>query len=211
MNKNYLIIVVFLLSIIIFPLSINVLKESEVQQFKEKNILEVVSQLELYLKALIKEKQSTTSVIAVGVASSSNIIDALKNKNFEKLDFKRYSLELKNKTDFKNVWFQLIDKNGISVQRSWIDFKGDKISNARLDLQKMIKNPKVTNTISVGKFDMTFKSMIPIYDNNKTFLGIIEVITHFNSISKELEKKGISAVFLVDKRYKKQITKPFSK
>ena len=65
----------------------------------------------------------------------------------------------------------------------------------------MIKEPKVMTSISTGKYDMTFKAMVPIYDNEK-FIGIFEVITHFNSIAKTLKEGNIDAIFIVDKKYK---------
>jgi len=74
----------------------------------------------------------------------------------------------------------------------------------------MIKSPQIMNTISTGKFDMTFKSMVPIYDDNK-FIGMFEVITHFNSIVKQLKRNAIESIVLVDKKYKKQLTKPMTK
>lgn len=46
-------------------------------------------------------------------------------------------------------------------------------------------------TISTGDFDMTFKTMLPIYDKNKNFIGIIEMISKFNSIAQEFKNKNI--------------------
>jgi len=208
MQKRY--ILIFIVAIFLIAIfGIDSLKKHDIEQFKEKNIEKIVEQSDIYLKALIKEKQNTTSTIAVGLVNSQNVKDALKNSSNHNLNLRKYSLELKEKTDFKNVWFQLINKDGISVQRSWTNFKGDNISQARIDLQKILKNPKVSNTISVGKFDMTFKSIFPIYDNGD-LLGLIEVITHFNSIAKKMEENNIKSIFLVDKRYKKQLTKPFT-
>ena len=74
----------------------------------------------------------------------------------------------------------------------------------------MLKEPKITSTISVGKFDMTFKTLVPIYDLDKTYLGIFEIITHFNSISRKLAEEKFGAVILADKKYKKQLTKAFT-
>ena len=44
-------------------------------------------------------------------------------------------------------------------------------------------------TISTGRFDMTFKTMLPIYDKNKNFIGMIEMISKFNSIAQEFKIK----------------------
>ena len=33
-------------------------------------------------------------------------------------------------------------------------------------LRDMMKSPRIKSTISVGKYDMTFKAMVPIFENN---------------------------------------------
>lgn len=73
----------------------------------------------------------------------------------------------------------------------------------------MVVQPEIKTAISTGKFDLTFKSMVPIYDDS-VFIGIFEVIAKFNSIARKLEKQKINPVFMVDKRYRNQITKAFT-
>ena len=117
-----------------------------------------------------------------------------------------FSQKLRNQTSYKNVWFHIIDKEGTSLYRSWINKRDDRIIDARIDIATMIEKPQIMSTVSIGRFDMTFKSMVPVYNNGK-FIGIFEVITHFNSIVKELIKNDMNAIVLVDKQYKKQLTK----
>ena len=188
-------------------------KNNEIENYKNLTLLKTVDQTQIYLKALIREKQNATATIALGLANSENIINSLKYEKYQStLDLHDYSLQLRRSTDFKNVWFQLTSKEGISIQRSWRELKNDKIANARADIQEMIKDPKIMNNISIGRFDMTFKSMIPVYDpQTKEFLGIVEAITHFNSIANNLASKGIKAIILADKRYKDQLDKAFTK
>jgi len=211
MTKRIIPLIIFLTSIIIVPYGIQYLKTAKIKEFKESHYLNIINQTEVTLKTLIKEKQNTTAMIAMGLSKNPTLLNNLKNPKKQFKYLKNYSLELRKKTTFKNVWFQLISKDGYTIQRSWTDYKGDKIADARKDIQVMLKNPKLSNTISVGKFDMTFKTMTPIYDKNKQFMGIIEVITHFNSIAKKLEQNNIRSIMFADKSYKKQITKPFSK
>ena len=211
MSKQYIFIILFIISITTAYIGIDHIKNNALSQFQQKYFLKTVEQSELYLKTLIKEKQNTTAMIATSLTNSENVLSTLKGDSSNSIDLKKYSLKLRETTDFKNVWFQLISKKGISLQRSWTDKKNDSLVNIRIDVAKMIKNPKVMNTISVGKFDLSFKSMIPVFDDKNTFLGIIEVITHFNSISKKLKKNGIESVILADKKYKKQLTKAFTK
>ena len=162
------------------------------------------------IKSLIDSKNEMTLTIALSLAEETSIKNALITSDDSNLHLKNFSKKLSSYTSFKNVWFNLIDKNGIVLSRSWIDKKGDSVLKSRLDVNKMIKNPSIMSTISVGIFDMTFKSMVPIY-HNKEFIGIFEIITHFNSIVKNLSVNNIGAIVLVDKKYKNQITKPFTK
>jgi signal transduction histidine kinase len=105
----------------------------------------------------------------------------------------------------------VIIKEGNSFYRSWVSKREDPIIKSRLDIAKMIESPKAMNTISTGRFDLTFKTMVPIYDDKK-FIGIFEIITHFNSISEVLKKEdGVESVILVNKKYKKQLDKAITK
>ena len=193
-------------------LIINYLKNNEIERYKKDTYRDKVLESKVYLNTLIKEKENATSTIALGLSRNSDIISALKDIKINPTLLKDYSKQLKINTDFKNVWFQLITKDGISIQRSWTEYKNDKISESRVDLQKILKDRKILNSISVGKFDMTFKSSVPVFDeDNTTFLGVVEVITHFNSIAKKLEEKKVNTIILADKRYKKQLTHAFSK
>jgi nitrogen-specific signal transduction histidine kinase len=190
----------------------NYFKNKDIEQYKAKTFQDKVNKSTLYLEVLIKEKQNTTTTIGLGLANTKQIIDILKTDNPSNVKLNDYSLQLRQNTDFKNVWFQVISKDGTSIQRSWTGDKDDYLLDMRKDLKDFFQNPKITNTISVGRYDMTFKSMIPVYDyDGKNFIGAIEVITHFNSIAKKLKKDNIDAIFLVDKSYNTQIDKPFTK
>ena len=104
---------------------------------------------------------------------------------------------------------QIIDKNGHSFYRSWTPKRADYLAHFRIDIANMIKTHKPMNTISTGKFGMTFKTMYPIYDDGK-FVGIIEMISHFNSIAKKLTAMDIEPIMILNKEYTKKIKKPFT-
>jgi PAS domain S-box-containing protein len=56
---------------------------------------------------------------------------------------------------------------------------------------------------------MTFKTMIPLYDNGK-FVGIIEMISKFNSIARVLKKYDIEPLMVVHEDYTTRFIKPFT-
>ena len=71
----------------------------------------------------------------------------------------------------------------------------------------MLKKPRIKSTISIGKYDITFKAMVPIYKHGD-FLGIIESITHFNSISRGLRlSDSLEPIIIIDDKYTKQLEK----
>ena len=175
---------------------------------KEKNLLEkrysdLTTNLKEKVHSLIHTKENATLSIAITLAENDKIRRALLNE--EIYDLNELSKKLNEHTDFKNVWFHLIDKNGVSVYRSWTNDKFDKIKNIRLDLQELYKNPQVKSTISIGKYDITFKSIVPIYQNNQ-FLGVLDIVTHFNSITKALnDSDKLESLVIVEKEFTKQL------
>ena len=88
---------------------------------------------------------------------------------------------------------------------------GDDLSNVRTDLDELIKNPKPTTNISSGLFDLTLKAINPIYDTNGQFLGFVEFISKFNSISKNLKFEKIEPIFILSREKSKKLIEPFSK
>lgn len=178
---------------------------------KEKELLQekynsVTINIKDKINSLILSKKNATLAITLTLAENENIkkpILKTNEKNFYDLDI--LSKKLRDYTDFKNVWFQIINKEGISVYRSWTKDKNDEIKLYRLDLQKILEKPQIKNTISVGIYDIIFKSIVPIYEDNN-FIGILEGITHFNSITKDLrEIDNVEPIILVDKFFTKQL------
>ncbi|MEA2018356.1 MAG: ATP-binding protein [Campylobacterota bacterium] len=209
-NKYNLIIVLVLVvfsGILVF-ISHSITHE-KVRVMKYEKYNNQVNSIKNQLKHLIDSKKDSTMTMALSLAEDVTLKKALMEKNSDLLKLQEFSFKLKNLTKFKNVWFQVIDKKGYSFYRSWSTKKGDHIAKNRIDIVNMIKDPKVISTISTGKFDMTFKSMVPIYQGDK-FIGMFEIITHFNSVSRSLESNDIDSVFFVDKKYTKQLTKPFT-
>lgn len=124
----------------------------------------------------------------------------------EKVNLTKFSQTLAKHSSLQHIWFQVIDVKGMSLYRSWTNKSGDSLLKARLDVVKMIQYPHVISSISTGKFDMTFKSMVPLFKDHK-FIGIVEVISKFNSIAKKMQEEACQTLILVDKKYKKQLTK----
>ena len=203
-SKYVLSMVISLFLIMIFSIFIGIYfildKEKELLENRYSNLS---NNLIDKVYSLINTKQNATLSIAITLAENDKIKNALLKQ--EIYDLNVLSNNLSKHTEFKNVWFQLIDKDGVSIYRSWTADKFDKIKNLRLDLQNLYKNPQIKSTISVGKYDITFKSIIPIY-HNEQFLGVLDIVTHFNSITKILNNSdNVESFVIVEKEFTKQL------
>lgn len=161
------------------------------------------------VSSMILQKQKSTIAMALSIASDKSLkVDILHNKIVPNY-YKNLIDKFHTNTLYKNIWIQILDKDLTSMYRSWSDKRGDNLSAIRKDLVAVKENGKVTYSVSVGKFDLSIKAIVPLFNENK-FLGIIEIVSHFNSIAKEFEKSDVDSVVVLKKEYKKQLTFPFT-
>jgi diguanylate cyclase (GGDEF)-like protein len=166
---------------------------------------EVSKQMQREADVLIGEKLEAIVHINMAVAQNMDLKNFLLGKREDDLKLDRYAKLVAEKTPLKSVWFHVVDKNGISRYRSWTKERGDSVLAIRKDVAQMIKNPQMQAVISTGKFDMTFKSMVPIFSKG-VFVGSLETIARFESVAVKLQKSHFETAVFVDKKYKKQLT-----
>ena len=210
MKINLKIILVGLIPLLLFVYFAYTYMEKNEAILKNQKYLEEVENINKRLETLIKEKKEAVLLISTSLSSNENIKKILLSKNTKDLNLKSFSLKLRENSSLRNVWFQVISADGVSLYRSWTDKKGDSLVDVRQDVAKMLESPRLISSISIGKYDLSFKSMIPIFDENK-FIGIIETLAKFNSISIKMHKLGFKNLILVDKKYKNQLTNAFTK
>ena len=162
------------------------------------------------LSSMILQKQKSTVAMALSIARDEHLAQNILNKDIKEDYYKELINDFRENTLYKNIWIQLLDKDLTSFYRSWSSKKGDNLSKIRKDLVEVALTKKVTYSVSVGKFDLSIKAIVPLFIEN-AFVGIVEVISHFNSISKQLKKSNIDSVVVLKKEYKKQLTYPFTK
>lgn len=201
------------LLVIIIPIFFTInyflqLKLDSIMQSKHQGLASSVNSL---IEQSIEDKSKATLNLAIAIsefASKNNLFTQKNHKDFMVL--KNISTKIRVKSNFQNLWIHIVDKNGISRYRTWTDKTGDNLLSKRKELIELIKHPRITSVISVGIFDITFKSIIPVYEDGE-FQGFIETISKFNSIANKFQNKGMDFLILVDKSYKKQLKKPFTK
>jgi predicted signal transduction protein with EAL and GGDEF domain len=166
--------------------------------------LQISKNMKTHLEALIKEKQDSILQMSLAMSEDQKIKNALLSKDKLNISLKEFSLKLKQNTNLKNIWFQIVDAQGKSFYRSFSDKTGDSLVKARTDIDKMIKNPQIITSISAGKFAISLKTMVPIYDNN-VFIGIFETLGMFDSIIDKMKENKEHTIMLIDESYKDQL------
>jgi len=184
-------------------------------EYLQKSEQNYVAAIHNEVKLLIKIKKDNTFQIAQRVAIDKKLVNIMKNRQYDKLYDENIFTIAKKFKKFKHLWLHVVDAKGVNRYLSWGNEKdrniGKHVLSSRADLVKFYKNPHPASVISVGSFDITFKGIMPIYDDKHRFLGIVEVISHFNSIARDLEKEQIYSALVIDKRFTKQLTHPLSK
>ncbi len=195
--------------IVIMAISYVVLSERE-RVMKSHEYYKASVQLQKRAETLIKEKREAIVHLALALSHDSNIKNALQEHNLSTLDLVRFSKRLRNNTPLKHVWFQIVDMDGNSFYRSWSKKRGDNLAEIRSDIATALKSKQLYTSVSVGRFDLSFKTIAPIIEDSKQ-IGVFEVIAKFNSIATKLKEYGVESVFLADKSYRAQLTHAFTK
>jgi len=205
---------ILLISVLLFLFAFSAyfyVQTKYLQQSEQNYINAIHNEVEL----LIKLKQNNTFQIAQSLSIDKKLITIMQNKQYDKLYDEHFFTIAKRFKKFKHLWLHIVDAKGINRYFSWRDKNekliGKQILKNRTDLKKFYKHPHPMSVISVGVFDITFKAIMPIYGTKHQFLGIVELISHFNSIARDLEKEKIYSALVIDKRFTKQLIHPFSK
>ncbi len=157
---------------------------------------------------LIKEK--STLAIALSLASNESLKEHILQKKVPRKYYEELIQRYKKNTLYQNIWIQVMNKEGISLYRSWTEDKGDNLFKVRREISVAKKEQIVSYAISIGRYDFSIKAMIPIFYQGK-FIGLIEIISHFNSIAKILKDEKIGSVVLAEKEQSKHLIHPFTK
>lgn len=181
---------------------------------KRDNIVQEKHQVEAQhmrdqVSSLILLKQKSTVAMALSLANDKSLALDVKNRDIVKDYYKELIEKLTQETLYQNIWIQIFDKNINTIYRSWSPIIGDNLSSIRADLPKAAKDKKIVYSTSAGRFNLSLKALVPIFYKEE-FVGIVEVISHFNSISKELKRSHIDSVVILSKEHRGQIDNPFT-
>lgn len=193
---------------IVFYLSF--LKETK-ETFIHNNYKKRSDSLRLNIENMIDAKRKSTLGLALTLADhDEKLAEYIKKGSIPKGYYNDLVYTYARNTLYKNIWIQVLDTKGVSLYRSWSNYKGDDLSKVREDVRQALQLKKPLMSMSTGQFDISLKSIAPIFERGH-FLGLVEVISHFNSITKVLHKAGIESIVVADARFKERLKHPWNR
>ncbi|MBU0719856.1 diguanylate cyclase [bacterium] len=202
-------VAVLLLLVYAGSVYIDLLKNKK-ENFENESYAISAADMQRSVAEMILLKKKATVAIALSIADNKSFVHDIAGKKIDTLNYEDLISKFREHTLYKNIWIQVFDKDANALYRSWSDKKGDNLFNLRKDLQKVIETKKIVSSINPGKHDLSIRAIIPLFEG-KDFIGMLEVISHFNSISKSLKKSDTDSVVLLKKEYKEQLQYPATK
>ena len=167
---------------------------------RAQEIQRSVAMAEQEFHVAMEGKKKVWQTNALQVASNSEVVTALREKDPVKADqvLSRLGNVFKQHTGFKNVQVHLIDADNTSFYKSWAPGTGGE----RLDHFKGYALVKETRksyvAMEMSSKGLRLKGLFPIIDRGE-FLGIANFEGGLNSIKRTLKPYGIEFLYFMDK------------
>ncbi len=160
-----------------------------------------MDQLSLTLDSQLETHSMDDLKTAISLSKNEGIVNALANDD-EDLGYKLLSdivSSIQKNTDI-HIRAQLITKELNIFARSWDDiYAGMPLGDYRKDLDYFKTHTSPRASIEIGR-RLGIKATVPIYKDGK-FLGFVEVISFFKSITEFFSTLGVDLYVLLDVKY----------
>ncbi len=171
--------------------------------FYEKSAFEMAEKFQ-------SAKQSdlvSAQLLAVSLANNPYILQALSQNSLkgieEHLDY--ISKDVNEKSGIGKIWIHVVTADLVSLYRSWDKKRGDSLT-FREDLKTIARDLLPAQGISVGKYSITYKNTIPVFEKGK-LIGFVEAITFPNDTMERIKDHfKIDSVMLIHGEKTKQLT-----
>ena len=171
------------------------------QDVQEQKIYTILDQLTLTLESQLEMHNMDDLEVALLLASNTALVDALENDD-EDLGYQILSditTKIMKNTD-RRIRAQIITKELNIFARSWDDiYAGMPIGDFRTDLKYFETHTTPRTAIEVGR-RLGIKATVPVYKDGK-FLGFVEVISFFKSLTEFFSSIGVDLYVLLDVKH----------
>ncbi|QAB16164.1 sensor domain-containing diguanylate cyclase [Hydrogenovibrio thermophilus] len=172
----------------------------QIETLRHQNIVQTLSQ-DLYHQ--ISEKQAASTAIALTLANDVSHLLAEHN-DVQYQAFNDLIAQITQKSNYKNLWVQVMDSDGDIVYRNWTK---ESTNDAPVSELKLLQAPR--KDIITDSFDLTIRITTPIF-HQKLRVGFLCLISHFNSIQRYFEGKHIQTLAVVPPELAQTMQHPFS-
>lgn len=186
--------IVIIFSLIIIAMGVFYYKN----EIKEQKIKHIMDQLTLTLESELKSYKMDDLKMALFLSKNKGLVDALENDD-EDLGYKILSDITTTIEKDTNILIraQIITKDFNIFARSWDDiYAGMPLGDYRTDFKYFESHKTPRTSIEIGR-RLGIKATVPIYKDGE-FLGFVEVISFFKSITNFFSSMGVDIYALLD-------------
>lgn len=137
-----------------------------------------------FYKTTEKNLKNYSYALSNEILADYNIITALKEKNREKLEeltIKKYNILLKNDPYITQMnFFSKDGSNFLRLQK--LNLSGDNSLKSRPMLKKVFDTKKTFSGFENGTTGLSYRVIIPLFDENNDFIGAFEIGTSLRKI-----------------------------
>jgi len=191
------IVFIFVIFVVVISLAL-VYNKSKI---KEEKIYHILDQLTLALESELKSHEMEDLELALFLSKNTALVDALENDD-EDLGYKILSditTTVKTHTS-RHIRAQVITNEYNIFARSWDDvYAGMPIGDYRTDLEYFKTHTTPRASVEIGR-RLGVKATVPIYKDG-VFLGFMEVISFFKSMTEFFSSMGVDLYVLLDVKH----------
>ena len=198
-STKVLFLLFFLISTVIIAYTSKSLYLSNSDEYKEKIYSKVNTKILNQFRIMLEEKKKISLLVVSALSKENKIKEALLSKDKDIINMDRLLEDMRTKKEYVNIQVEIIDSDGISFKRSWIDRSGDDLVKDDPKMAHLIKYPRVITDVIASTYGMTISSKTPIYHKGK-FLGFFGVNMHFDSFVEIFTNGGFNSIVLLNEK-----------
>lgn len=206
--KSKIIIFTGLLFAVVLSIGIFVYLQDKKDELESAFYLENAEMMKQSSRLQMSYDLSSSQLLAISLSNNPLIKQTLQERSPGKTEesLNHLAAEINKNSNIGQVWIHVVSKDLYSIYRSWDKKRGDHLW-FRKDLQFILKNVNNHQGISVGKYNISYKNTIPVYDDQQGFIGFVEAITFLPSTMESLLRdEKIRSTVIIDKQHMKQLT-----
>jgi hypothetical protein len=170
---------------------------------EEKSHDYISKNIDILEENLNLEKQYALA-LSLMISKNKAIQNALVSNNQQLALYEIHKVlnDIKTSTKIDNIDIQIHTRDTRAFARNWdtSNYFGVKLDAFRKGLLRVKETKEPFVSVELGK-RLNIKAISPIFDEERNFIGSIEVIMDFKNIKQRLKKFNLSMIALLDKKY----------